>query len=277
MNAGLSRLLLAPTLSAPLVGPRRRGRDLLLRAERRRPRHRAGPPSRCHHPRRPGHLVHQIDGPEWGQEPFTETFDKLIASLTFPAKPGEPSMKWTLPAGWTDSLAPAKSPMMDRVATLTPAGKDKPEITITKLPATASVIKPNVDRWRPQRPGTHPDFAAGDGEGRPRTRGSRPQGYGRRYAGPGGQGMAASPMAGHPPMGGRPAGRDRRPQGKSPLKYKAPEGWREVRTPPGSPSPRCIFPRAARPHASSSRPLQDMPGGMSRIWTAGVRRWACSP
>ena len=149
--------------------------------------------------------------------PVEKTFDALIASLEFPqGKKDALSMGWKKPEGWTEDRTKP-----NRVATLTPLGKDKPEITITKLGEGAAVVKPNVDRWR------RLDLGLPAISPRALERVVREQRVRGRAVtivdmrGPGGKGMTPAP-AGRPPMP-----RDKRPEGNAPLRYKVPEGWRE--------------------------------------------------
>ena len=55
------------------------------------------------------------------------------------------SLKWTLPAGWTDTR-----PGGMRFATLKPAAPSKVEVSVIVLPGPAGGELPNVNRWRGQ-------------------------------------------------------------------------------------------------------------------------------
>lgn len=55
------------------------------------------------------------------------------------------SLKWTLPAGWTDTR-----PGGMRFATLKPAVPGKVEVSVIVLPGPAGGELPNVNRWRGQ-------------------------------------------------------------------------------------------------------------------------------
>ncbi len=64
-----------------------------------------------------------------------------------PPPPPDPAntLKWTLPAGWTEKLVGGM-----RYATLTPATPGKIEVSVVMLPGPAGGELANVNRWRGQ-------------------------------------------------------------------------------------------------------------------------------
>ena len=150
-------------------------------------------------------------------------FRELIRDLQFPEvkKADDLSIQWKTPKGWKEDRLKVPT-ATGLVSKLTLIGMAKPEMTISKLPASA-ILKSNIDRWRRLDLGL-PAIT-------PRALEkvvSEQEVQGRTIKvvdmrGPGGKGMPPTDP-GHPPMQ-----KEKRPQGKSPLKYKVPEGWRETR------------------------------------------------
>ena len=62
-----------------------------------------------------------------------------------PASAGSSALKWTLPKGWTESVASGM-----RYATLKPAGKGRVEVSMVVLAGPAGGELANVNRWRGQ-------------------------------------------------------------------------------------------------------------------------------
>ena len=188
-------------------------------------------------------------------------FRQMILKLEFPEvkKAGDPSLKWETPKGWKEDRTKP-----NREATFTPPGMSKPEITITKLGEMAAAVKPNVDRWRrldlglPSITPRALERVASEQEVRGRTLTVVDM------RGPGGKGMTPT-FAGHPPTQ-----KEKRPVGKSPLKYKVPEGWKDV----GGTSSLVVAALSVTDGNESARltvtPLNgSMPGGL----TGNVNRW----
>jgi hypothetical protein len=125
-------------------------------------------------------------------------------------------LTWKTPDKWKEDRGnPA------RVATLSPEGVGKPEITISKLPADKYQLKPNIDRWR------RVDLGLGPISGRFLGKVAS-----KRKVG----GVEADLVDMRGPGVDRPAGPKGSPQAPrqrpARLKYRTPPGWRE--TPPSS-------------------------------------------
>jgi hypothetical protein len=261
MNARLSRLLLALILFAPLIGCG--GEDVTSYTAPSDADPGTGPV-------RVLAAIIPVGEDTWfvklaGRNDIVEMvepgFRSLIGSLDFP-KGGDPSMKWTVPKGWKEDRTKDRS-MPDRVATLTPLGVGKPEITITKLGAGAAPVKPNVDRWRRLDLGLYAITP------RALEKVVREQKVGGRtitivdLRGPGGKGMMPSPRDPREM-------REKRPPRTAPPKYKVPDGWKEV-----NPTSRIVVAAfevsdGKEPAVLNVTPLsRPMPGGL----TLNVNRW----
>ena len=261
MNSGLSRLLLALMLSAPLIGCG--GDDVSSYTAPSDADPGTGPV-------RVLAAIVPVGEDTWfvkltGRNDIVELvepgFRQILDSLDFPQKAGEPSMTWTTPKGWKEDRTKP-----NRVATLTLENMPQPEMTITKLGEGAAMVKPNVDRWRRLDLGL---FAI-----TPRAlekvitqkdiKGHKVTIVDMR--GPGGK-SPMSPPRGHPdvPKGNRP-----QPQGKAPLKYKAPEGWKESGNPSGLTVVSMTVTEGGATAQLKVTPLNgSMPGGL----TGNVTRW----
>ncbi|MFM7149518.1 MAG: hypothetical protein ACKO23_06715 [Gemmataceae bacterium] len=189
-------------------------------------------------------------------------FQSLVDSLQETEKDGK-TLTWKVPTNWKEDRDNRA-----RVATLRPEGVGQPEIAISKLPAAAAVLKPNLDRWRRN------DLGLGPIRSRAIAQVSRDKQVGPLKVtlvdmrGPGVSKATPSPMQGT----GMPSGKAGPPPTPkaSPLKYKLPPGWQESQG--GSAIVAASF--TVEDNGKSARvlvtPLSgSMPGGL----LANVNRW----
>ncbi len=191
-------------------------------------------------------------------------FRELIRDLQFPEvkKADDLSIQWKTPKGWKEDRLKVPT-ATGLVSKLTLIGMAKPEMTISKLPASAT-LKSNIDRWRRLDLGL-PAIT-------PRALErvvSEQEVQGRTIKvvdmrGPGGKGMSPTDP-GHPPMQ-----KEKRPVGKAPLKYKVPEGWRETASSSGMTVATLSVTDGKDTAQLKVTPLRgSMPGGL----TGNVNRW----
>jgi hypothetical protein len=147
-------------------------------------------------------------------DPVTEAekaFTEVIQSIRF--KDG--AISWKTPEGWKEEKGNDI-----RYATLKQQ-KTGLELTVTRLPASAADLKPNIDRWRNNDLGLGPVGEATLAKLVETIEVDGNKVHLVKMNGPGPRPGAARPKGGMPPPGkGRP--------GQLPITYKVPEGWTET-------------------------------------------------
>jgi hypothetical protein len=155
-----------------------------------------------------------------------DPFDRFLHSVRFTGK-SDPPLTWTVPQGWREEPKGAKReqmPGMERYATfLLPSKERDLQLTVVQLrrEGKAESVLDNVNRWRTQFVGLPPLTEEELGKATTKVALGDADATVVDMTGPGPRSGMRPPMAAAAPA---PAPAE---EGRAPLEYKLPEGWKK--------------------------------------------------